>query len=458
MASNPLPAPPEPDAPLPVETGHAARIAPPIPIQSPPNRRGVLRSLGLGMITGAADDNPSAIGTYASAGAAFGPALLWTIPLILPMMFTVVYLSGKVGQVTRQGLFTIIRQHFSSKILYFLLVTALIGNCIEAGADLGGMAAALNLFVPIPIPWLVALLACLILGLQIWTSYQTIRNIFRWLALALLAYVASAILAHPNWHEALRGTLIPKIHFSKEYFAMLVAVVGASLSAYIYSWQSNLEVEEHMVTRPAVERRRTISRHEMKVAARDTALGMLFAVVIVYFLILSTAATLHDTGKTDISTAADAAQALRPIAGRAASLLFAVGVVAAGFLAVPIMTAGAAYDLCQTFGWKHGLRWKGTEAKAFYAAIVGVTAVAVGMNFLRVNPMKALVYAGIVQGVSTPFLTLTVVLINNNREIMGGWVNGRPMNILGWITTAAMFLASIGLCSRGYCDRSYCFF
>ena len=448
MASNPLPPIRRPHTSPHVssQADHDPGLLLPTPAPKR-RRRGVLRSLGLGLIIGAADDDPSAIGTYASAGAAFGTALLWTAPLILPMMFTVVYLSGKVGQITGQGLFTVIRRHYSPKFLYFLLLKALVGNSIEAGADLGGMAAALNLFVPIPIPWIVVLLAGLIFALQIWTSYQTIRNVFRWLALTLLAYVGSAILARPNWREAMRGLFIPSIQFSKEYFAMLVAIVGASLSAYIYSWQSNVEIEERIASgrRLRAERRKSATREELRFAARDTGFGMFFANLVMFFIMLSTAATLHKAGKTDISTAAEAAKALRPIAGQAAELLFSIGVVAAGFLAVPVMTAGAAYDLCQTFEWKHGLQRKLTEAKTFYGAIMAFTAVAVCMNFLHINPMKALVYAGIVQGISTPFLTLMIMLINNNREIMGGWVNERGMNVLGWLTTIAMFLVGIGL-------------
>ena len=418
------------------------------PIGSPKRaQRGVLRSLGLGLITGAADDDPSAIGTYASAGAAFGPALLWMVPLVYPMMFTVAYLCGKVGQATGQGLFAIIRQYYPRAVLYFLLITALIGNVIEAGADLGGMAAALNMLVPIPIGAIVVMVALIILVLQIWTSYKTIRDIFRWLALVLLAYVGSAILARPDWRDAIRATFVPHIEFTKEYLSMVVAIIGASLSAYIYSWQSNVEVEEQIDNgrRRLDDRSGAPSKEEVRIAARDIAFGMFFANLIVYFTLLSTAATLHRAGKTDISTAADAAQALRPLAGNAAGFLFAIGLVGVGFLAVPVMTTGAAYDLCQTFGCRHGLHWKASEAKMFYGAIVIFTALGIGMNFLGINPIKALVYAGVVQGVSTPFLTLIVMLINRNRRIMGDLVNRPAMNALGWLTTGVMFAASIGL-------------
>jgi Mn2+/Fe2+ NRAMP family transporter len=362
------------------------------------------------------------------------------------MMFAVVYLCSKLGQVTGQGLFGVIREHYARSILYFFLVTAVVGNLIEAGADIGGMAAALNLLIPVPIPVLVAGITVAVLALQIWGSYELIRNIFRWLALALLAYVGSAILAKPEILPVIRGTLIPSIHFNTEFLAMLVAVIGTTLSAYLYSWQSNQDVEEDisMGRRRLTDRLGTTSQ-ELGRSARDVGFGMFFSNLVMYFIILSTAATLFKAGKTDINTAAEAAQALRPLAGNAAEFLFAIGVIGVGFLAVPVMTIGAAYDVCQSFGWRHGIHKQPGEAKSFYAAIVIFTLLAMGLNFFGINPMKALVFAGIVQGFSTPFLMLIVMLITNNRRIMGQWVNTRAMNVLGWLTTAAMFAATIGL-------------
>ncbi len=410
-----------------------------------PLASGTFRSLGLGLITGASDDDPSAIGTYAAAGAAFGPSFLWTAPVTFPMMFAVVYLCSKLGQVTGRGLFAVIRQHYPKGLLYFFLITAVVGNIIEAGADLGGMAAALNVIVPVPISGMVVILGVAVLSMQLW-GYTLIRTVFRWLALALLAYIASAFLAKPELLPVLKGTFIPTIHFTKEFFAMLVAVIGTTLSAYLYSWQSNQDVEEDI----AKGRRRLTDRigtteSELRHSRNDVAFGMFFSNIVMYFIILCTATTLFKFGKTDINTAADAAQALRPLAGDAAGLLFAAGVVGVGFLAVPVMTIGAAFDLCQSFGWKHGLHAKPEEAKPFYAAIVVFTLLAIGLNFFGINPMKALVFAGIVQGISTPFLMLLVMRITNNRAIMGRWTNTRSMNILGWLTTAAMFAATIGL-------------
>jgi len=285
-----------------------------------------------------------------------------------------------------------------------------------------------------------------IFALQLWGSYTLIRNIFRWLALTLLAYVGSAFLAKPDSFEVLKGTFIPTVHFNQQFLSLLVAVVGTTLSAYLYTWQSNQEVEEEI----AMGRRRLVDRKgatkkELQDTQHDVVAGMFFSNVVMYFIILSTAATLFKTGPHDINTAAEAAEALAPLAGRAASVLFALGVIGVGCLAVPVMTTGAAYDLSQVMGWKHSLHAKPSEAKKFYVAIGVFTAIAMGLNFLGFNPMKALVYSGIVQGFSTPPLLLLIMLITNNRRIMGNRVNTLGMNILGWITTAAIFAASAGL-------------
>src|SRR5690349_6966887 len=223
------------------------------------------RSVGLGIITGAADDDPSAVGTYASVGASLGPAFLWIAPAVFPMMFTVVYLSAKLGQVSGQGLFEAIRHRFPRWILYFSLIGVLIGNTIEAAADLGGMAAALNLLAPIPVPWIVLVTAVVLLALQIWGSYALIKNIFRWLALALLAYVGAAILARPELGPVLRGTLVPTFRFDKHVLELMVAVIGTSLSAYIYTWQSNEEVEEEIAMgRTKLSQRRGATEEELR--------------------------------------------------------------------------------------------------------------------------------------------------------------------------------------------------
>ena len=409
-------------------------------------KRRVLRTLGLGLITGAADDDPSAIGTYASAGAAIGPSFLWTAPVTFPMMCAVVYLAAKVGQVSGKGLFHVIKDNYTRWILYPALIGVLIGNVIEAGADIGGMVAAIAVLVPVPSAFIIIPVTASIFALQVWGSYELIRNIFRWLALVLLAYVGSAILAKPDLIAVIKGTLIPTIRFDPKFLSLLVAVIGTTLSAYLYTWQSNQEVEEEI----AMGRRRLVDRKgatkkELQKTQADVISGMFFSNVVMYFIILSTASTLFKAGHTEINTAAEAAEALRPLAGGTASVLFALGVIGVGFLAVPVMTTGAAYDLCQVVGWKHSLHAKPSEARKFYAAIGVFTILAMLMNFAGFNPMKALVFSGIVQGFSTPPLLLLIMLITNNRRIMGPRVNSFWLNVLGWITTVAIFAASIGL-------------
>jgi Mn2+/Fe2+ NRAMP family transporter len=397
------------------------------------------------VITGASDDDPSAIGTYASAGAKFGPSVLWMAPAMFPMMFAVVYLSSKLGQVAGRGLFGVIHEHYPRWVLYGALVSVLVGNTFEAAADIGGMAAALNVLVPLPIAWIAVPTTLAILALQLWGSYTLIRNIFRWLSLVLLAYIGAALLSRPDLLDVLKGTLMPHLQFNRDFLAILVAIIGTSLSAYLYTWQSNVEVEEEIhIGRTRLSERQGATRSELAQSRRDILSGMCFANLVMYFIMLSMG-PLFKAGPTEITSAAEAAQALRPVAGNAAGLLFAIGVVAVGFLAVPIMTTGAAYDLAQTMGWPHGLYKKPAEAKKFYVAITIISLIAMGLNFIGMNPMKALVWAGIVQGFSTPFLMLLIMLMTNNRAIMGDRVNGLGINILGWVTTAAIGAATLGL-------------
>jgi Mn2+/Fe2+ NRAMP family transporter len=409
-------------------------------------RGGFLRVLGTGVITGAADDDPSAIGTYASAGAKFGLAFLWIAPVVLPMMYVVVYVSAKLGQVYGKGLFAAVRDRYPRWILWPIVLGAFTGNIIEAAANLGGIGAALNLLVPVPVPLIVAGSAAVILAFQFFGSYALLRSLFRWLALALFAYVGAALMAKPDPGEVLRGTLLPHVQFDADFLSMIVACVGTSLSAYLYTWQSNQEVEEEIALgRHTLRQRKGATDDELRGTRRDVMVGMLFSNVILYFIIMSTGANLHQAGQTDIDSAAHAAAALEPLAGAGAKYLFALGVVGVGFLAVPVMTIGAAYDLVQGIGREGSLHARPSEAKLFYGTIAAVTALAVGLNFLGFNPMRALVWSGIVQGFSVPPLLLLLMLMTNDRGMMGERVNGRATNVLGWITTAATFAATLCL-------------
>ena len=412
-------------------------------ITAAPRKQNLLRSVGLGLITGAADDDCSAIGTYAQAGAQLGYKALWTAPVTFPMMVAVVYLSGKLGQVTGQGLFGVLRTHAPRWLLYLVLAGVLVGNIIEAGADIGGMAAALGILIKVPQWAIVVAVTAAVLVLQVWGSYALIRNVFRVLSLSLAAYIASAFLSHPNLTEVARGTLVPTVSWNRDTLSILVAIVGTTLSAYLYTWQSNEEVEEKEAAgKHSLWERRGTTEDQLKTTLWDVIFGMLFSNVVMYFIILATAATLFVSGHHNIETAADAARSLEPLAGKAAGLLFTLGIIGVGFLAVPVMTTGAAYDVAQSFRWKNGLHKKPGEARAFYAAIVMFTLIAMALNFLGINPMRGLVLAGIVQGFSTPPLMLLIMAMTNRRSIMGDKVNGRAINVLGWITTAVIFAAS----------------
>jgi NRAMP (natural resistance-associated macrophage protein)-like metal ion transporter len=418
----------------------------PAPERDRSGESGLLKSLGVGVITGAADDDPSAIGTYASAGAKFGLAFLWIAPVVLPMMYSVVYLSAKLGQVYGKGLFAAIRDYYPRWVLYTTLAGAVVGNIIEAAADLGGVCASLQPLLPVPLPLIVVAVAATIFAFQLFGSYSLLRTLFRWLALALFAYVAAAVLAKPDPAEVLRKTFIPHIEFTEEFLSVVVACIGTSLSAYVYTWQSNQEVEEKIAQgRRRLQDRKGATRSDLRRTRRDVVIGMTFSNVILYCIILATGATLNPAGIHDIQTAAQAAQALSPLAGRAAGLLFALGVVGVGFLAIPIMTTGAAYDLVQAFGEKGSLHARPSESKLFYAAIATVTALAIGLNFLGFNPMKALVWSGVVQGFSVPPLLFLIMRLTNDPRVMGNRANSRVANLLGWTTTLVTFIATMAL-------------
>ena len=408
--------------------------------------RGLLKMMGAGIVTGAADDDPSAIGTYASAGARYGLGFLWIAPVLLPMMYVVVYLSAKIGQVYGKGLFACIRDQFPRWVLLPMVSLAFLGNIIEAAADLGGIGAALNLLVPLPIPVLVAGTALIIFAIQYFGSYTLIRRVFRWLALTLFAYGVAAIMARPDPAEVIRATFIPQLKLDAGSLSLIVACIGTSLSAYVYTWQSNQEVEEQIaIGRRRIWQRKGATAAEMKRTSRDVLTGMIFSNIILYFILLATGVTLHGSAQTEIETAAQAAAALEPVAGPAAKYLFAAGIIGVGFLAVPVMTTGAAYDVVQGLGREGSLHDAPDENRLFYAIIAAVTLLAVGLNFLGFNPMKALIWSGIVQGFSVPPLLLLMMMLTNSRSVVGARTNSRWTNLLGWLTTGVTFLCAAAL-------------
>jgi len=402
--------------------------------------------LGPGLITGASDDDPSGIGTYAVAGASLGFATLWTALFTLPLMIAVLLTCARIGMVSGMGLAAVLRRHYARNLLYLTVIGLVIANTINAGADIGAIAAAINLLIPIPIALLVLPVALAILALQIWGSYRLIARTFKWLTLALFAYVGSAVFARPDWSDVIKATFIPKLSFDANFLAMVVAIFGTTISPYLFFWQADQEVEEEIsfgrVTRA---QRRGASDAEIKYARWDVHIGMLLSNLVMYFIILATAATLFKTGHTNIQSATDAAQALKPFAHGAASLLLAVGLIGSGFLAVPVLTGCSAYALTESFGGRYGFNQKLRRAKFFYAIIIVSTLVGVLINFVGINPIRALLLAAIINGFLAPPLLVAIMLVANNRHIMGNRVNGRWSNILGWTTTVVMFVAALAL-------------
>src|SRR5437773_6518293 len=402
--------------------------------------------LGPGLITGASDDDPSGIGTYAVAGAALGFTTLWTALFTLPLMIAALLTCARIGMVSGMGLAAVLRRHYARNLLYLTVFGLVIANTINAGADLGAIAAAINLLVPIPVAVLVLPIALIILALQLWGSYRLIAKTFKWLTLALFAYVGSAVFARPDWIEVIKATFIPKLSFNPNFLGMLVAIFGTTISPYLFFWQADHEVEEEIsFGRLSRAQRRGASDAEIKYARSDVYIGMFLSSLVLSFLSLTISATLFKTGQTNIQSATDAAQALKPFAHGAASLLLAIGLIGSGFLAVPVLTGCSAYALTESFGGRYGFNQKLRHAKFFYAVIIVSTLVGVLINFIGINPIRALLFAAIINGFLAPPLLVAIMLVAYNRHIMGNRVNGRWSNILGWTTTVVMFVAAVAL-------------
>lgn len=416
-------------------------------LQNEPNRlRRFLKMLGPGFISGASDDDPSGVGTYAMAGAAYGYATLWLALVTFPMMTAVQFICAKVGMVTGRGLAGVIRQHYSRKLLYPVVCLLIIANTINAGADIGAVAAGVNLIVPIPALFLIVPVGVVIFVLQVWGSFRLIVNVFKWLALTLLGYIGASFFARPDFAEVIRGTLLPTLHFDGAFLAMIVAVLGTTISPYLFFWQASQEVEEEVARgRKRLWQRTGATEGELTYAAWDVGIGMLFSNVVMYFIILATAATLHRAGKTDITTAAEAAIALRPLAGDGAALLMGLGLVGSGLLAIPVLTTSGAYALCETFGWQCSLGARPGRAKEFYLVIGASTLIGLFLNFVGINPIHALFWTAVINGFLAPPLLLIIMIVANSKSIMGKRVNGLGINILGGLTTLAMFAAAIGV-------------
>ncbi len=402
--------------------------------------------LGPGLITGASDDDPSGIGTYTTAGASLGFAMLWTAILTLPMMAAVQFICAKIGMVSGMGLAGALRKHYPNWLVYSAISLLLIANTITAGVDIGAIAAAINLLIPIPTILLVPLIAVGIVALQVWGSYSFIVRTFKWLTLTLFAYIIAAFLAKPHWGEVLKATFIPTLRFDNQYMTTLLAILGTTITPYLFFWQASQEVEEELqMGRVTLAQREGASDKELKFAEIDIDVGMVFASLVFYFVILASAATLHTSGNTKIETAVEAAQALRPLSSGVASILFALGLIGSGVLAVPVLTSSSAYALCETFKWKSGLSEKLRGATRFYAIIAVSTLVGAIANFLKIPPVTALFWAAVINGILAPPLLVIIMLVSNNGKVMGARVNGLLTNFIGWATVAVMAAASLGI-------------
>ncbi len=405
-----------------------------------------LDRLGPGLITGASDDDPSGIGTYSQAGAALGYATLWTAIVTLPLMVVVQHICAKIGMVSGRGLAGVLHRYYSKWLLYPTVIGLVIANTINAGADISAISAAINMFIPVPISWMVVPIALSIVVLQVWGSYRLIMKIFKWLTLSLFAYVIAAFLAKPDWFAVAKATFLPQISYTGEYITTIVAILGTTISPYLFFWQASEEVEEEKAEgRSTLSQRKGATNKEIKKEKIDTIVGMLFCNVVFYFVILAAGATLHASGKTDIQSATDAAEALRPLAGNLATVLFAIGLIGAGLLAVPVLTGSAAYAVAETFGWPSGLDEKPRHARKFYAVIAVSTLIGVAIDFVGINPIKALFWTAVINGVVAPPLLIVVMLVSNNKRVMGTRTNGLFTNIVGWLATAVMFIAAIAM-------------
>ncbi|MBV8204587.1 MAG: divalent metal cation transporter [Candidatus Eremiobacteraeota bacterium] len=405
--------------------------------------RRFFKLLGPGLIVGASDDDPSGIATYAVTGATLGYSTLWIMPVTLPMMMAVQYICARIGLVTGKGLGAILRERFPVAIAYPAVIALVIANSINAGADIGAIAAAINLLVPIRIVALIVPVAVVLLALQIWGSYKVTASVFKWLSLALFAYVGSAFFAHPDVRRTLVGTFVPHLHADPGYITTVVAIIGTTISPYMFFWQATQEVEEDVAFgRHYLWQRKGTTDQELRYTAWDVGIGMFFSQFVGYFIILSTAATLFATGHHNIATAADAARALEPIAGRWSEWLLALGLIGSGFLAVPILTASSAYAMSEIFGWRFGLDKKPGRAPQFYGVIALSTIVGIELNFVGIGPVTALYWTAVINGFLAPLLLVLIMLVSGNRRIMGERANGPLLATLGWLTTAAMLVAA----------------
>ena len=413
---------------------------------APRRVRKFFAELGPGLITGAADDDPSGISTYSVTGAAFGYTPLWTALFSFPLMASVQVMCARLGMVTGLGLAGVIRRRYSRWVLWGACSLLIVANVVNIGADLGGMADATEMVTGVNSLVWTPVYATLITSLLFWTSYRFIAKIFKWLTLVLFAYVITAFLARPDWHAVLHATFVPHVEWSSAYIATFVGILGTTISPYLFFWQAAQEVEEERKQgRQTVEDREGATDEELRQSRTDVMTGMFFSNLVMYFIILTTAATLHAHGKTTIDTAQQAAEALKPLAGNGAYLLFMFGLIGTGMLGVPVLAGAAAYAVAEARNWRGTLEDKPRLAKKFYAVVASSMILGLVLDYAGFNAVKMLFWSAVLNGVLAPPLIILVVLLTSSRRVMGDRVNPPLLKWLGWTTAVVMVVAAVAM-------------
>ncbi len=403
-------------------------------------------NLGPGLITGAADDDPSGISTYSVTGAAFGYNALWTALFSFPLMTAVQLMCARLGMVSGQGLAGCIRYRYPRWVLWGACAILVLANTVNIGADLGGMSQVMEMMTGISSVYFTPLFAIGIASMLLWSSYKTIARVFKWLTLVLFAYVLAAVLAKPDWRAVALATVTPHIQWSSTYLATLVGIFGTTISPYLFFWQASQEVEEERAKgRLTLAQRRGATKRELARSRRDVATGMFFSNLIMYFIILTTAATLHAGGHTSITTAKQAAEALRPLAGEGAYMLFAIGLIGAGMLGVPVLAGSSAYAVAEAAEWRGSLADHPSLAREFYGIVAAGMLLGLGIDYAGFDAVAMLFWSAVLNGVLAPPLVVLVVLLTSNREVMGEHVNPPFLQWLGWICAGVMSAAAIGM-------------
>ena len=402
------------------------------------------RILGPGLVTGAADDDPSGITTYSVAGASLGYGMLWMALATFPLMAAVQLICARIGLVTGRGLAAAIRRHYPRPFLYVACLLLLVANVFNIAADLSGMAGVTQMLTGVPALVSVPVLGLVILLTTIYTTYATFARSLKWLTAVLFAYVVTAFLAKPDWRQVAVATIVPRFSWDSLYMTTMVAVLGTTISPYLFFWQASHEVEEEKARgRRTLTQRRGATAHELADARLDVATGMFFSNLVMFFIILATGATLHAAGQTQIESARQAAEALRPLAGDGAYLLFALGLIGTGLLAVPILAGSASFAIAEVFGWRAGLDLTPRRGRRFYLVFGGAVVAGMALNLAGTNPIRMLFLSAVLNGLLAPPLLFLVMLVGNNKAIMGEHANGPWLKLFGWLATAVMFLAAI---------------